>query len=114
MKLSNYSEAVIPYKKISAYLLSATHRDGRYKAAFFTRFGFSLDSWNNLANSLLQHAADHEINKTEESLLELDILLKVQWPPNGRSPYIRSVWFIEKGENLPLLVTAYPLRRKIK
>jgi hypothetical protein len=29
--------------------------------------------------------------------------------PNGRSPKVRSVWFIAKGETIATLATAYPL-----
>lgn len=29
--------------------------------------------------------------------------------PDQRNPQIRSVWKIERGETIPLLVTAYPL-----
>jgi len=30
----------------------------------------------------------------------------------GKSAFIRSVWFIETGEDIPRLVTAYPLQRR--
>jgi hypothetical protein len=36
-----------------------------------------------------------------ESLVALD----------GRNPLVRAVWFIETGEAIPRLVTAYPLER---
>ena len=115
MKLPNHKEAIIPYEKISGYLLSTTHRDGRHKAAFFTRYGFSLDSWENLAESLLRHASDHEVNKIEESPFGTRYIIDgIMVAPDGRTPCIRSVWFIEKDENLPRFVTAYPLRRKTK
>lgn len=29
--------------------------------------------------------------------------------PDGRTPLIRSVWFIETDEHVPRFVTAYPL-----
>jgi hypothetical protein len=31
--------------------------------------------------------------------------------PDGRTPTIRSVWFIETGEEVPRFVTAYPLAK---
>lgn len=43
MRLPEYEQAVIPERKITAYLLALTHRDGRSKAVFFMRFGFPLD-----------------------------------------------------------------------
>ena len=32
--------------------------------------------------------------------------------PDGRQPFIRAVWFIETGEEIPRLATAYPLQRR--
>jgi hypothetical protein len=49
VKLPNYENATIPPAKIIAYLLSPTHRDGRSKAEFFTRDGFSVDRREELA-----------------------------------------------------------------
>jgi Domain of unknown function (DUF6883) len=30
--------------------------------------------------------------------------------PDGRNPLMRTVWILEKGEDAPRLVTAYPLQ----
>jgi hypothetical protein len=43
MKLRNYEQAVVSESKITEYLLSDTHPEGKEKAAFFERFGFSAD-----------------------------------------------------------------------
>jgi len=67
MRVPNYEQAVVSERKIVAYLLSVTHRDGRSKAAFFMRFGFTADSWEILANALRRHAADHEVAEVEET-----------------------------------------------
>jgi len=32
--------------------------------------------------------------------------------PDGRAPNVRTVWFIETGEEVPRFVTAYPLKRR--
>jgi len=31
--------------------------------------------------------------------------------PDGRSPLVRAVWLVESGEDVPRLVTAYPLEK---
>jgi hypothetical protein len=31
--------------------------------------------------------------------------------PDGRRPRVRMIWFIETGEDVPHLVTAYPLEK---
>ncbi|MGH8533238.1 MAG: DUF6883 domain-containing protein [Gammaproteobacteria bacterium] len=51
--------------KITGYLLSPIHRDGRHKAAFFLGLGFAAEAWQALAAALLKHAADHEVAKVE-------------------------------------------------
>ncbi len=110
MKLPNYERAIVPQKKITEYLLSLTHRDGKSKAKFFLRFGFSVDTWEIRATALLRHAADHELAKIEESpfgtryVVEGEILAA-----DGRKPFVRSVWFIETGGEIPRLISAYPL-----
>jgi len=61
MKLPDIDKAEIKESKITQYLLSTTHRAGKSKAAFFTRFGFDADHWEELAMALRQHAHDNDI-----------------------------------------------------
>ena len=115
MKLPNYEQAVAPQRKITEYLLSSTHRDGRGKAAFFIHFGFSADDWETFANALTQHAAEHEVSLIEESPFGTRYVIDGEVTvPDGRTPAIRVIWFIETGESAPRLVTAYPLKRRIQ
>ncbi|MBI1928016.1 hypothetical protein HYR99_27710 [Candidatus Poribacteria bacterium] len=112
MKLPNYEHAVVPKAKITEYLLSPTHRDGHSKAELFMRFGFSASAWEELATALLRHAADHEVSKIEGSPFGVRYVVEgILYAPDGRTPAIRSVWFIETGEHIPRFVTAYPLER---
>jgi hypothetical protein len=111
VKLPDYEHAVIPERKITAYLLSLTHRDGRSKAAFFTRFGFTLDTWEVLADALHRHAAEHDVAAVEETAFGTSYAVEGSLSaPDGRSPQVRVIWFIENGERTPRLVTAYPLK----
>jgi len=55
MYVPDAEHAVIPERKITAYLLSLTHRDGRSKAVFFLRFGFTVAAWHVLADALRHH-----------------------------------------------------------
>jgi hypothetical protein len=113
MKLPNAERASIPSQKIIGYLLSFSHRDGRSKAAFFSRFGFAADAWQRLARALRQHAVDHEVSKVEDSPFGTRYVIEgTIVTPDRRNPIIRSVWFIETGEEIPRFVTAYPLARE--
>ena len=67
MKLPNFESALVQEGKITGYLLSTTHRDGRHKAAFFLGFGFATGDWQTLAKALLSHASEHEVAKAEST-----------------------------------------------
>ncbi len=54
-------------KKITKYLLCMTHQDGHDKAIFFSRFGFRLENWKILADSLHKHATTFNVTKVVES-----------------------------------------------
>ena len=113
MKLPNYDNAVIPQDKIDRHLLSMTHRDGRSKAKFFLQFGFSATSWQALAEALSHHASAHDVTTIEDSPFGTRYIIEgIILAPDGRTPLIRSIWFIETGENFPRFVTAYPIRRR--
>jgi hypothetical protein len=110
VRLPNHNQAVVPREKIVDYLLSLAHRDGRSKALFFSGCGFSVDDWQTLANALLRHAADHEVAKIEASQFGTRYIVEGELhAPDGRTPLVRVVWFIDTDEELPRLATAYPL-----
>src|SRR5438874_647252 len=112
MNLPKVDAVEIPEEKITGYLLSTTHRDGQHKAAFFLGHGFTLDAWQLLAAALRQHAANHEVAKVEDSPFGKRYVIEgTMNTPDGRSPNVRSVWFIETGEDVARLATAYPLQR---
>jgi hypothetical protein len=109
MKLPNMEAAVVSDDKITGYLLSPTHRDGRHKAAFFLGFGFTGEAGHTLAAALLKHAADHEIAKVESTPFGTRYVVEgTIETPYGRTPSIRSVWFLETNQEVPRFVTAYP------
>lgn len=110
MKLPNAGEGVVPAEKIIGYLLSFSHPDGRGKAQFFARFGFSVENWQVLASALLDHAARNEVARVENSSFGTRYMVEgIMETPDGRKPVVRSAWFIEHGSRTPRFVTAYPL-----
>ncbi len=112
MKLPNYDKAIVPREKIVDYLLSLAHRDGRSKAIFFSSFGFSVDAWQTLADMLRRHAAAHAVAKIESTPFGTRYVVEGEIDaPDGRTPLVRVVWFIDTGEDIPHLATAYPLWR---
>ena len=115
MKLPNHEKAIVPREKIVNCLLSFIHKDGRGKAEFFTGFGFAAEHWEFLAEALKLHAAEHEVKKQEASPFGMRYIIEGELnTPDGRSPSVRVVWFIENESDVPHLATAYPLKEKSK
>jgi hypothetical protein len=110
MKLPNVDRAVVPGRKITHYLLSTRHRDGRHKAEFFRSFGFKLEAWKVLASGLLEHARQYEVVEIVTTPFGRNFVVEgVLTAPDGRAPKVRAVWFIANGEETATLATAYPL-----
>lgn len=112
MKLPNAESAIVEQEKVCGYLLNAQHRYGASKARFFEEFGFTLESWQLLAESLREHGRLYDVSKEKETgfgpRFEVDGELMA---PDGRRPYLRTVWQIDHGETVPRLITAYPLEK---
>lgn len=99
-----------PRPKVVDYLLSQSHPDGRDKAAFFTRFGFRADQWEQLADALREIAASNPaINVVESAYGTRYTVDGALQSPDGRAPSVRTVWMVEAGK-LPRLITAHPLK----
>lgn len=106
-------EAIIDERKITDYLLSESHASGRAKAAFFRRFGFHPAAWPALRKALLDHARTANVAATIETAFGRKyILLGTLASPDGRAPFVRTVWFIEADERMPRFVTAYRAREE--
>src|SRR5437764_1022951 len=113
MKLPLIDEAEVPRAKIVLYLLNPNHRSGKSKARFFAGHGYASERWQELAEALRTHAGENEVAKEETTPLGLRLV--VEGPltlRDGAIARIRSVWFIESGERVARLVTAYPLRQR--
>ena len=110
MRLPNASQLIVEAEKILDYLLNPMHRYGAAKARFFTSFGFRADAWKTLAEALREHGRAHEIVRTRETGFGPRYIVEGELnTPDGRRPYLRSVWQFDEGAIAPRLITAYPL-----
>lgn len=110
MKLPEYEKVIIPEKKIREYLLSLSHPYGRHKAEFFRSFGFSDEYWGIMVSALQTHAAQYEVIRIEETVFGIRYIIEGPLrTPDGRNPNVRVIWFTEKGDDSPRLVTVYPV-----
>lgn len=111
MKLPDRENAVVAEAKIVRYLLDLTNENGKAKAKFFLAFGFTIEKWHVMAVALKQHATNHEVTKVEERP-PFGIHYIVEGTlntPDGRNPAVRVIWIIDDGDDVPRLVSAYPL-----
>lgn len=109
VKLPNAHLALVSDSKLSDYLLSPSHPDGQAKHDFFAQFGFSLSDPDRLRRALLEHALSYELASIEETLFGRRYVIEGPLrSPDGRQPWIRAVWFVDSGNTIPRLVTAYP------
>ena len=112
MLLPNHEQVRVPKEKITAYLLSPSHEDGRHKETFFRGHGFCVENWETLAAALRRHAVEHEVTKQVESVFGVRYSIEGRMAtPGGRSPLVRTIWFIATGERTARFVTAYPIKR---
>jgi hypothetical protein len=111
MKLPHLENAYVPEAKIVKYLLDLEHKQGgKDKAIFFMQFGFTIESWEVLAQALLSHAAAYEIASMSEKPDVTNYAIEGALDtPDKRQPLVRSVWTLERGSEAPRFVTAYPL-----
>ncbi len=112
MKLPNGEEAYVAREKITHFLLRHNHKYGQSRARFFSRFGFRIDKWQELADALLNQGTRHEVI----DIIEIDIGVKYVVDgeietPDDRNPVVRTVWMVDTGTDAPRLITAYPIRR---
>jgi hypothetical protein len=111
VKLPNIAKAVVPEAKITRYLLDLTSENGKAKAQFFLAFGFTIEAWQVMAQALKQHANDHQVTKVEERppFGVHYVIEGTLHTPDDRNPDVRVVWIIDDGDDIPRLVSAYPL-----
>ena len=115
MKLPDHELAIVPPVKIVGYLLSASHRAGKSKAAFFGSFGFSVHKWEVMVEALRSHVRENDVSVMEET--EFGVRYIIDGPlhsPDGVVLRVRSVWFVDKGGIVPRFVTAHPLRKETR
>ena len=112
MKLPNLERAFVRPEKITRYLLSGDHPVGRHKARFFLDFGVSLSAWQQLETALLQHASQYEAAQVETTPFGISYTIDGSLlTPDRRNPQVKTVWFMETGQNAPYFITAHPLKR---
>ena len=108
MKVPNWRHATVDRRKLTDYLLSATHPVGRFKSRFFSALGYEAEESQVLEDDLLEllkagYAESMETEFGTKFLVSGDVC-----GPNGSVARVVAVWIILLGEENPRFVTAYP------
>lgn len=109
MKLPNAELAVIDPRKLRDYALSPVHPVGRFKAAFFSKLGFTQEHWDRLDLELRRLVIQETAELGEKTEFGQKYLVRgTVLGPKGIGAKIRSVWIIQDGKQVPRLVTIVP------
>ena len=109
MKLPNADKGIVDREKIVDYLLNPAHADNGGMAGFFLSLGFSRKHWSALAAAFRRKAEAIEVAKSMESPHGRKYIVEGRLEtPGDRRPWVRTVWIVDAGQDLPRLVTAYP------
>ncbi len=110
MKLPKRDQAAIDPRKLTDYVLSTEHDDGKPKARLFrVLLGIGPDNADQLTNALRDAAAHGEASLGRldrygrRSMVDFDFT-----GPKGKVT-IRSVWIVREKQTVPDLVTCYIL-----
>lgn len=112
-QLPNADKAIVPRAKITGYLLNLSSKHGQPKARFFLSFGYTIEAWSTFAEALQTHAQAYDVADTRET--DYGSHYVIEGPletPDGRNPWVRSVWKIETGSEIPSLISAYPVKEE--
>lgn len=111
--LGGLDELRVEERKITDYLLSPTHPDGKPKARFFVSHGFTPQRWEELAEALREHARAYPVSGSRT--LPHGVNYVVEGPlacPDGRRPRVTAVWHVPAGATFARLATSYPAKDK--
>lgn len=110
MKLPNRGNAYIPLSKLKDYLLSETHSVGRSKARWLHSVGFDETNVELLEQRLIAIAHFEDVKEVASSPHGTKYVIEGSLQtPAGSLVRVRTVWIIDKGQDRPRFVTAYPV-----
>ncbi len=109
MRIPNAEKAVIAPEKLRDYLLNPAHRRGGSKARLLLACGYRADAWDVLEAHLREQHLTRDFTIAKGNLYGRRFEIRAPLStPNGRSVVFESVWQIDKGTDLPRLITMYP------
>jgi hypothetical protein len=113
-KLPRARAAIVDGDKVMGYLISDTHPTGMHKARWLKGCGFSPEKPGTLVRALREHALRNEAHRMESSVFGRRYVIDgTLLTPNGGREEDRSIWFVDRGADVPRLVTLYPRKGSV-
>lgn len=108
MKLPRGDQAVIDSRKLTDYVLSTEHDDGKHKAKLFRELlGIGTENVDELINALREAAAHGEASLGRLDRYGQRYRIDFDFAGPAGSVRIRSVWMVRETHGFPDLVTCY-------
>ena len=107
--MPNHVAARVADSKVRDFILNDAHPDNKGRARFFAAFGFTAGRWDLLKDALVRHPRRNVVVRASETgfgtryRVHCDIV-----SPDERNPCIVTVWTVDRGSAIPMLVTAFP------
>jgi len=113
MNFEDGTKIEVEREKVVDYLLNQTHPENGGKATFFERLGFRGADWENFALALkLVGTQGNLVGKTESPHGRKYVIVGKMGLPPGRTAMVQTIWIVDKGEQAPRLVKAYPAKAR--
>ena len=111
MKIPNAQHAIVDIRKVQDYCLNPQHNSGKHKARMVaSALGMGPDDAEALREVLLQAVKTCHARLGREDVYGRRYTIDFVCKWRGRQATIQSGWIIDRGSEIPRLVTAYPLQ----
>jgi hypothetical protein len=108
MFLPNADEAIIDVKKITEYVLSFDHFEGKNKARVFASvFGITKLNAEDLIKAIREAILKTEAVKQSESAYGTKYTVDFEFKFNYKTGTIRTAWIVEKNVSIARFITCY-------
>jgi hypothetical protein len=105
-------DAIIPSDKLRDYLLSDAHPEGRSKAEYLGRLGYTQKAFRQLDADLREQILSLDVEPGRRSSYGRKYeILGLLTGPNGSTAWVRTIWIVRVGETAPRLVTLIPAEK---
>ncbi|WPF88227.1 DUF6883 domain-containing protein [Cyanobacterium aponinum AL20118] len=106
MQIPNFDLAIIEKSKIIDYLLNINHKRGGSKAKISLNYGYSPENWQQLESDIRKFHLNAEVSIIKETSygIRYEIIPEILTPIH-KPLLMKSVWQIDKGTEIPLLIT---------